>query len=95
MAAIHEVLLLVGRLNYVWTNTESLLIYIIAHLLNVDKERAIVVFLTLNTTRARIDLTERLAKLPVTPVDTRDSVLSIMDRLKQQSKMRNKNNHCI
>lgn len=95
MAAIHEVLLLVGRLNYVWTNTESLLIYVIAHLLSVDKEQAIVVFLTLNTTRARIDLTERLAKLPAVSVDTRDSVLSIMDRLKQQSKMRNKYNHCI
>ncbi|WP_112811974.1 hypothetical protein [Ensifer sp.] len=95
MAAIHEVLLLVGRLNYVWTNTESLLIYVIAHLLSVDKEKAIVVFLTLNTTRARIDLTERLAKLPATPTDTRDDVLSLMDRLKQQSKMRNKYNHCI
>ncbi|MBB4186175.1 hypothetical protein [Sinorhizobium terangae] len=95
MAAAQEVLLLVGRLNYVWTNTESLLIYIIAHLLKVDKESAIIVFLTLNTTRARIDLTERLAKLPATPPETRDQVLSITERLKQQSKMRNKYNHCI
>lgn len=30
MAAMSDVLLRVGRLNYVWTNTESLLIYIIA-----------------------------------------------------------------
>ncbi|MDK1375433.1 MULTISPECIES: hypothetical protein [unclassified Sinorhizobium] len=95
MAAAQEVLLLVGRLNYVWTNTESLLIYIIAHLLKVDKESAIIVFLTLNTTRARIDLTERLAKLPATPPETRDQVLSITERLKQQSKMRNKYSHCI
>ncbi|MCZ4091371.1 MULTISPECIES: hypothetical protein [Sinorhizobium] len=95
MAAAQEVLLQVGRLNYVWTNTESLLIYIIAHLLKVDKESAIIVFLTLNTTRARIDLTERLAKLPATPPQTRDEVLSITERLKQQSKMRNKYNHCI
>ncbi|THK35422.1 hypothetical protein EHS39_24735 [Ensifer sp. MPMI2T] len=95
MAAAQEVLLLVGRLNYVWTNTESLLIYIIAHLLKVDKESAIIVFLTLNTTRARIDLTERLAKLPSTPAETRDQVLSLTERLKQQSKMRNKYNHCI
>lgn len=64
MAAMSDVLLLVGRLNYVWTNTESLMIYLIVHLLKVDKEAAIVVFLTLNTTRARMDLIERLAKLP-------------------------------
>ncbi|WP_026620640.1 MULTISPECIES: hypothetical protein [Ensifer] len=95
MAATHDVLLLVGRLNYVWTNTESLLIYVIAHLLKVEKESAIIVFLTLNTTRARIDLTERLAKLPTTPAETRDEVLAITERLKLQAKVRNKYNHCI
>lgn len=95
MPAMSDVLLSVGRLNYVWTNTESLLIYIIAHLLKVEKEAAIVVFLTLNTTRARIDLVERLAKLPSTPVADRKAVLSAMSRLKKESKMRNKYNHCI
>lgn len=63
MAVMSDVLLLVGRLNYVWTNTESLMIYLIVHLMKVEKEAAIVVFLTLNTTRARMDLIERLAKL--------------------------------
>jgi hypothetical protein len=95
MAAAQDVLLLVGRLNYVWTNTESLLIYVIAHLLKVEKESAIIVFLTLNTTRARIDLTERLAKLPTTPAETRDEVLAITERFKLQAKVRNKYNHCI
>ena len=95
MTAMSDVLLRVGRLNYVWTNTESLLIYIIAHLLNVEKEAAVVVFLTLNTTRARIDLVERLAKLPSTPAADRKAVLSAMSRLKKESKMRNKYNHCI
>ncbi|NTJ41844.1 hypothetical protein G6L28_04410 [Agrobacterium larrymoorei] len=95
MAAMSEVLLLVGRLNYVWTNTESLLIYVIAHLLKVDKEGAVVVFLTLNTTRARIDLVERLAKLRSTSAADRKEVLGAMARLKKESKMRNKYNHCI
>jgi len=90
-----DVLLLVGRLNYVWTNTESLLIYIIAHLLKVEKEAAIVVFLTLNTTRARMDLVERLAKLRSTPVAERKAILGAMARLKKESKTRNKYNHCI
>lgn len=95
MPSMSDVLLSVGRLNYVWTNTESLLIYIIAHLLNVEKEAAVVVFLTLNTTRARIDLVERLAKLSSTPAADRKAVLSAMSRLKRESKMRNKYNHCI
>ncbi|MGO4351311.1 hypothetical protein AB4Z25_05185 [Rhizobium sp. RAF36] len=95
MAAMSDVLLRVGRLNYVWTNTESLLIYVIAHLLKVEKDAAIVVFLTLNTTRARIDLVERLAKLPSTPVADRKAVLQTMGRLKRESRMRNKYNHCI
>lgn len=95
MAAISDVLLLVGRLNYVWTNTESLLIYIIAHLLKVEKEAAVVVFLTLNTTRARIDLVERLAKLRSTSPADRRAILSATARMKKESKMRNKYNHCI
>lgn len=95
MAAMSDVLLLVGRLNYVWTNTESLLIYVIAHLLRVEKEAAIIIFLTLNTTRARIDLVERLAKLRSTAAPDRKAVLGAMARLKKESKMRNKYNHCI
>jgi hypothetical protein len=91
----NELLLRVGRLNYVWTNTESLLIYVIAHLLNVEKDAAIVIFLTLNTTRARIDLVERLSKLPGTPKQEAETVLEIMARLKREAKMRNKYNHCI
>ena len=95
MPAMSDILLRVGRLNYVWTNTESLLIYIIAHLLRVEKDAAIIVFLTLNTTRARIDLVERLAKLSSTPAEDSRAVLELMGRLKRESKMRNKYNHCI
>jgi hypothetical protein len=95
MPAMSDVLLRVGRLNYVWTNTESLLIYVIAHLLDIEKDAAIVVFLTLNTTRSRIDLVERLAKLPSRPADESKTVLTLMGRLKRESKTRNKYNHCI
>ena len=37
-----EILLLVGQMNYSWTNTESLLIHVIAGLAGTDKETAIV-----------------------------------------------------
>lgn len=95
MARMDEILRLVGQLNYVWTNTESLFIYLIAHLAGTNKEVAIVIFLTLNTTRSRIDLLERLAKASSTPPETRSEVLELTSRLKQEAKLRNKYNHCV
>jgi hypothetical protein len=95
MPRFQEVLLLIGRLNYTWTNTESLLIYLIAGLAQVDKETAIVIFLTLNTTRARIELVERLAKLRKTPSTRRREILAMTENLSKQAKLRNKYSHCI
>jgi hypothetical protein len=95
MPRFQEILLLVGQLNYTWTNTESLLIYLIAGLAKVDKETAIIIFLTLNTTRARIELVERLAKMPKTPADCRQAVLTVTGKLTRQGKLRNKYSHCI
>lgn len=94
-ARMQEVLLLVGRLNYTWTNTESLLIYLIAGLATVDKETAIVIFLTLNTPRARIDLVERLAKMSRTDPQCRREILELTRQLGREAGLRNKFNHCI
>lgn len=41
---LDDLLLRVGKLNYAWTNTESLLIHLIAGLCGIDKETAVVVF---------------------------------------------------
>lgn len=90
-----DVLLVVGQLNYTWTNTESLLIYLIAGLAHVDKETAAIVFLTLNTPRARIDLVERLAKMSKTPAECRAEILNVTRKLTLQAGLRNKFNHCI
>ncbi|MBU1334449.1 MAG: hypothetical protein KJ944_04620 [Alphaproteobacteria bacterium] len=95
MARIENVLQLVGQLNYVWTNTESLFIYLIAYLAGTRKEAAIVIFLTLNTTRARLDLLERLAKTTGVTPDTRAAVLDLAGRLQREARVRNKYNHCI
>lgn len=95
MGNMPNILLRVGRLNYVWTNTESLLIYMITHLLGSDKETAIIVFLTLNTTRARVDLVERLAKRTLVPAADRRAILDIMARFKKAARVRNKYNHSI
>ena len=84
-----------GRLNYSWTNTESLLIHLIAGLSHCDKETAVVIFLTLNTTRARVDLVERLAKLPRVEQGERDAVLDLTKKTQKLSGLRNRYNHCI
>lgn len=88
-------LLLAGKLNYSWTNTESLLIHLIAGLAPVEKETATVIFLTLNTARARIDLVERLVKLPRIQQDERDAVLECTGEMLKLSSLRNRYNHCI
>lgn len=95
MPRFQEILLLVGQLNYTWTNTESVLIHLIAGLAKVDKETAIIIFLTLNTTRARIELVERLSKLGKTPADQRSDILAVTRGLTRQAKLRNKYSHCI
>ncbi|WP_037310482.1 hypothetical protein [Ruegeria halocynthiae] len=90
-----RLILLVGRLNYMWTNTESLLIHLIAGLSGTKKDVAVITFLTLNTTRARIDLVERLAKMDGRPVEVRDPILEHTQRLSKLSGIRNRYNHCI
>ncbi|WP_371225422.1 hypothetical protein [Roseovarius sp. 2305UL8-3] len=94
-AALREIFLRVGQLNFNWTNTESLFIHVTAGLANVDKDVAIVIFLTLNTTSARLDLVDRLAKLPRTPQVQRDAILDLTSRFRKESALRNKYNHCI
>lgn len=88
-------LLLIGRLNYSWTNTESLFVHLIAGLVPTDKETAVVLFLTLNTMRARVDLVERLAKLERTPEDRRRRILAATRQLVRLSAERNRYNHSI
>ncbi|MFD0916527.1 hypothetical protein ACFQ14_08920 [Pseudahrensia aquimaris] len=90
-----ELLSLLGRLNYVWTNTESVLIHVIAGLARTDIDTATLVFLTLNTTRARINLVERLVKLERESDSLRKEILALTKRLSQALALRNKFNHCI
>lgn len=88
-------LLRVGKLNYAWTNTESLLIHLIGGLSQVDNETATVIFLTLNTSRARIDLVQRLAKLDRIASTERSAILSVTNRMQKVGRLRNRYNHCI
>ena len=91
----NDLLLLIGRLTYSWANTESLLIHVIAGLAGVDKDTAVVIFLTLNTTRARVDLVERLAKLDRVPAEQRKRVLDLTGDFMHLSSVRNRYSHSI
>ncbi|MDM7459108.1 MAG: hypothetical protein P3W94_007110 [Paracoccus sp. (in: a-proteobacteria)] len=90
-----DIMRLVGRLNYTWTNTESLLIHLIAGLAGICKDKAVIIFLTLNTTRARIDLIERLAKMAGSDPVARPRILDVTRRMIGLSGLRNRYNHCI
>lgn len=86
---------LIGRINYSWTNTESVLIHLIAGLAHTDTETALILFLTLNTTRARVDLVERLSKMARTPAEQRDAILPLTRSVVKLSALRNHYNHSI
>ncbi len=92
---LDDLLLRVGKLNYAWTNTESLLIHLIAGLCGTDKETATVVFLTLNTSRARLDLVERLSKMDRRGRDEHTRILEVTTKIKKLGGLRNRFNHCI
>jgi Asp-tRNA(Asn)/Glu-tRNA(Gln) amidotransferase C subunit len=88
-------LALIGNLVYCWSNNESLFIYILMLLMETDEASAAVVFGTLNTTRARIDLIERLAKLKVTDESVEKTLEDIIDRFNDTTRIRNEFNHCM
>ena len=90
-----DLLLLIGKLNYAWTNTESLLIYLMAFLMRSGKDVAIVTFLTLNTSRARLEFIERLLRLESADPEIRARLTPIVARMKMGARVRNKYNHCI
>jgi hypothetical protein len=94
-ADFDRIMILLGRLNYSWTNTESLLIHLIAGLAGTSKDTAVIIFLTLNTTRARVDLIERLAKMDTRDPAERARVLTLTRQLIGISGLRNRYNHCI
>jgi len=94
-ARLDDVLLRVGRLNYVWSNTESLLIHLIAGLTGMTQQQSVVVFLSLGGTKGRVDLVERLAKLDGTDSALRDRLLPLMGRFSRLSASRNRYNHSI
>jgi hypothetical protein len=51
--------------------------------------------MTLNTSRARIDLVQRLAKLDRVQGEERAKIIALTTRMQKTSHIRNRYNHCI
>ena len=89
------VLALIGNLICSWSNNESLFIYVLMILLRTDEAAAAVAFATLNTTRARLDLIQRLAKIKVTDKTLSKNLTTLIERFSESTKVRNELNHCM
>ena len=63
--------------------------------METDEATAAIVFATLNTTRARIDLIERLAKIKVGDKQMEKKLDDIVERFNDSTRMRNEFNHCM
>jgi len=88
------ILALIGNLALSWSNNESMFIHVLEILMDTDRESAAIVFATLNTTRARLDLVQRLARRKIADRDLMKSLDRIMERFNSCTKIRNEFNHC-
>ncbi|MBX6329421.1 MAG: hypothetical protein IRY89_12685 [Pseudolabrys sp.] len=89
------ILALIGNLVYSWANNESMFIYVLMILMNTDEASAAVVFATLNTTRARLDLVERLARIKIRERTVQKALERIIAQFNELTKIRNEFNHCM
>ncbi|WP_202396168.1 hypothetical protein [Stappia sediminis] len=89
------ILSLIGSLVFSWSNNESLFIYVLNILLDSDEISAAIVFTTLNTTRARLDLIDRLAKVKIQDEDVAADLQRLIKRFNKASRTRNEFNHCL
>jgi hypothetical protein len=89
------ILALIGNISFSWSNNESMFIYVLMLLLNTDQTSAAIIFSTLNTTRARIDLVQRLSAVNVTDQQIASRLRSLVERFNACTKARNEFNHCM
>lgn len=90
-----NLLVLIGQLVFGSSNNESLLIYILMVLLQTDEPSAAIVFSTLNTTRARLDLVSRLARIKISDRETRDALDQVVKLFNDANQVRNEFLHAM
>ncbi len=90
-----RILALIGNLVFTWSNNESMFIYFLMVLLKTDFSSAAITFVSLNTTRARLDLVRRLAKEKIDDAKMVKRIDKLIERFNACTKVRNEFNHCI
>lgn len=88
-------LALIGNLSFSWSNNESMFIYVMMLLLDTDEVSAAIVFSTLNTTRARLDLIQRLALIRIAHAEVRQELEDLIERFNKATRLRNEFNHAM
>ena len=91
----HHILMQIGNLGLNWSNNESMFIYVLMVLLDVEEVDAAIVFSTLNTTRARLDLVRRLATVKIRDAATAQTLKRLIRRFESATRLRNEFNHCM
>ena len=89
------ILALIGNLVFSWSNNESMFIYVLMILLDTDEATAATVFVTLNTTRARLDLIQRLAALKISDPAIAHALEGLIKKFNTCTRLRNEFNHCM
>lgn len=90
-----QILALIGSMVLNWSNNESLFIYALMLLLETDQVSAAICFATLNTTRARLDLIQRLARVKVKDKALEREMSRLIDKFNEGTQLRNELNHCM
>jgi hypothetical protein len=90
-----SVLTMIGNLVLTWANNESMFLYVLMLLMRTDEISASIVFATLNTTRARVDLIHRLGKVHIQDRALQTSLERILDQFNECTRVRNEFNHSM
>lgn len=94
-AARGDVFALIGHMSFSWSNNESLLVYFIMLLLGCDRASALIVFGTLNTSRARVDLVQRLARVKLADRALAGEMKRLLARFDAGTRLRNEFLHAM
>ena len=90
-----RIMSLIGTLIMSWSNNESMFVYVLMVLLDVDDVSAALVFTSLNTTRARLDLVRRLASVKIRDPAVAQAFTRLLRRFDTCTRVRNEFNHCV
>ena len=88
-------LALIGNIVFSWSNNESMFIYILMLLMETNETVAAIVFATLNTSRARLELIQRLARTRVADRTIARELDELIERFNECTRLRNEFNHSM